>query len=506
MPAQLPKLNASQQDAIDAIWAFVNSATPLFLLLGSAGTGKTTLIKHITGLLDEQSRPFQLLAPTGRAARILGARTQRPSSTIHGHIYALPQVDVFEAAESPNDPGMRWYFPLKHDDSLETIFIVDESSMVGDKEAKRDVLRFGSGRLLKDLIEFARLGRIGRSGEFGSKIIFVGDPAQLPPVGETLSPALSRQYVKEYFDLECEQLELTEVMRQQAGSAVLDRATALRDAIGKRIYSSFDISADGNDIVDASISEGVVTAERAFGFKSSCVLITYSNAEALKLNRAIRGQILGGEDADLRSGDLLLVNRNSYKCNLSNGDLFKVKEVDGEPIHRSVCLKVRNGERVEKHTVSLTFRVAVVVYKAADQSPSEMHCMLLENLLHSEERELTPLEQRALLVDFRKRHPHLRPKTDAFNLAIRDDPYFNALQVKYGYAMTCHKSQGGEWETAIVHFGGGRGTRNEDFFRWAYTAITRAKRKLFTIGAPNFSATSSIDWRARSATNRRGAR
>jgi len=217
-------LTQSQQQAISAIDAFLAVTAPVFILRGGAGTGKTTLIAHIIGMLKQRSRLVECIAPTGRAARILSAKTRHPASTIHACIYAVPTVEVIEAAESPNDPGMRWFFPLKHQDPLGTVFIVDESSMVGDKDSKGDLLQFGSGRLLADLIDYTRLGRIGRSGECIAKIIFVGDPAQLPPVGESLSPALSKQYLGEVFGLECEEFELTEVMRQQQGSAVLDRA------------------------------------------------------------------------------------------------------------------------------------------------------------------------------------------------------------------------------------------------------------------------------------------
>jgi len=495
---QLPKLNPSQQLAIQAIRAFLNSTTPVFLLLGSAGTGKTTLVSHIIRMLDQEHRPFQVIAPTGRAARILGQKAGAPASTIHGCIYALPNVEVIETAVSRNDPGMRLFFPKKHDDPLETIFIVDESSMVGDKESKGDFLQFGSGRLLADLIEFARLGRIGRSTDRGAKIIFVGDPAQLPPVGETLSPALSEIYLKDTFDLGSEKFELLEVMRQQAGSAVLDQATLLRDAITNKIYNTFNISPTGDEIVAASISAGVSVVEEAYRSATSSVLITYSNAQALKLNQSVRHRLWGDECADPRKGDLLLINKNSAKTGLSNGDLVKIRDVAGDPERRCHKLKVKDltDGTVHDEVVALIFRRATIVYREADGSVRSIDCQLLENLLHSGERELESLEQRALLVDFRKRHPHLRPKTAEFTVAIRDDPYFNALHVKYGYAMTCHKAQGGEWPTAVVDFGGYPYTRSETFYRWAYTAITRAKAKLITISAPNVTAVSEIVWGA----------
>ena len=481
-------LTSSQANALVAFKDFLYSGTHCLLLKGCAGTGKTTLIAHIISYLVQNNRRFEVIAPTGRAARILGSKTRTLADTIHRKIYALKDVEVFELAQSPNDPGIRFVFPLKNDDPGETVFIVDESSMVGDQESKGDMLQFGSGRLLADLVTFARLGRLGRVNERGAKIVFVGDPAQLPPVGETLSPALSAVYLKETFGLDCVEFELTEVMRQETGSAVLDRATELRDSIGRKVFNTFDVSATNNDIVAASIPEAVSMIVEAYRSKLSSVFITYTNARALELNLAVRGQLWGDEKAELRVGDLLLVNKNSARTGLSNGDLVKVVNVANEFEHRSIRIKG------EPQLIDLFFRQISIAYRGADGQIIRVDTRLLENLLSSNQRDLTPIEQRGLLVDFRQRNPHLKTKTAEFKLAIREDPYFNALQVKYGYAMTCHKAQGGEWETALVDFSNGRGKRNEEFFRWAYTAITRAKKKLVTINAPNINVGTDREW------------
>jgi hypothetical protein len=368
------------------------------------------------------------------------------------------------------------------------VFIVDESSMVGDKESKGDLLQFGSGRLLHDFIRYARLGRPGRPNERRAKIIFVGDPVQLPPIGETLSPALSADYLYSTFGLNCDEFELTQVLRQEAGSAVLDRATVLRDAICAKNFNVMDLSPKAQEIVQVTVVDAVAMVEKAFRAKASSVLITFSNARSLELNHAVRGRLWGDERLDLRTGDLLLVNRNSPTTGLLNGDVVKVLDVASESERRQV--RIKGVDRL----VELYFRRASLTFRDGDGQPLQVDCTVLENLLSSPERELSPIEQRALLVDFRQRYPSLKPKAAEFRLAIRQDPYFNALQVKYGYAMTCHKAQGGEWDMAVVDFGDGRGQRNEDFFRWTYTAVTRAKKELVTINAPRFDETSSMDW------------
>ncbi len=361
--------------------------------------------------------------------------------------------------------------------------------MVGDVEDKQDVLRFGSGRLLADLIEYSRLGRPGRvASDPGAKLVFVGDPAQLPPVGQTLSPALSADYLGKEFGLSCTGFELTEVHRQAAGSVILERASAIRESIAAKRFNAFNLEPSGEALLAEQIPESV--ARVVEGYRNgggSSVLITYTNAKALELNRSVRGRLWGDELAEVRAGDQLLVNHNSHRCGLSNGDLVRVLDVAAAPTRRTVPM--RGVEPVD-----LSFRQATVAYRSANGEVSRIACLLLENLLQSKERALSPVEQRALLVDFRQRYPELKPGTAEFGAAIRDDPWFNALQVKYGYALTCHKAQGGEWDAAVVNFESGRGAHNEDFFRWAYTAITRAKRTLVTIGAPSFDAYTGMDW------------
>ena len=485
------KLTPEQSLAADQIREWMRSSDPCFLLKGSAGTGKTTLIRHLISQITDDGWKFSLMAPTGRAARILQAKTGHEASTIHRAIYDLENIQIFENASTSADTGMRMIFGLRRADPSRCLFIIDESSMVSDVAAPQDLLQFGSDRLLTDLIEHARLKTAGWNAQSGVRILFVGDPAQLPPVNEQLSPALSEQYLREEHKLGCRSFELKQVMRQQSHSGVLERATALRNAIQARTFNAMNLSPNGADVRSVQISEGVDVVEAAIRAGKPAALIAYSNAAVLELNRILRGRLWDDENADLRVGDLLLVNANSQLHKLSNGDIVRVIAVSPQTEVRIVNM------RGTPKSVALRFRDVTLQIRAADGTLINASCIILENLLNSREREILPEEQRALLVDFIQRHRHLKRASEEFRRAMKDDQYFNALRVKYGYALTCHKAQGGEWDTVVVDFASAPpGRQSENFFRWTYTAVTRAQSTLLTISPPNFSATSSIDWGA----------
>ena len=488
-------LTREQREALVAIKAFLlDEGQDAFILRGSAGTGKTTLIAKLVETLEEMHLTCALLAPTGRAARILGSKIQQitdkrehEGSTIHRAIYTLTRVEVNEEAETANDPGVRMIFPLKEEESAVSLFVIDESSMVGDKTTKGDFMQFGSGRLLADIVTFARSRRPGRPVDHLTKLLFVGDPAQLPPVGETTSPALSDAYLTEHFKLRVSSFVLRAVMRQAQGSAILDRATELRDAMMASRFNAFSLQPNGNDIELVDAVGAVERILQGLEMRESNVAVVHSNATALEYNRNIRHRRWGDASLPIQVGETLLVNRNSPTHLLSNGDLVKVIAVNADS--EKVPVGLKGG-----HHVVLSFRGVLVAHRDADGSIVQTGFFVLENLLDSPHRELSPLEQRALLVDFRRRHPDLHPKSAEFRRAIMRDRHFNAIQVKYGYALTCHKAQGGEWSTVIVDFESNAGSRNASFFRWAYTAITRAVNKLVVVNPPDFSPVSAIAW------------
>lgn len=487
-----------QAAALDAIEGFLrDDGLDAFILRGGAGTGKTALIAALVGRLAARNLSPALVAPTGRAARILTHKVGRMAGgeagtavTIHRAIYALDRIEVNEDAVSETDPGLRMIFPLRGEEAVAPLIVVDEASMVGDREMQGDLLRFGSGRLLADLIAFCRMQRPGRAGDRLAKLLFVGDPAQLPPVGEETSPALDAGYLAATFGLQVAGFDLAVVLRQAEGSAILDRATRIREALAAGRFDTLSLRPDATepDATEPDATEIVeVDAAGAVGLivggiraRDQVVAVVASNATALDYNRSVRERLWGDAALPVQPGDTLLVNRNSRRHGLSNGDVVKVLSVDQTA--ETVPVPLAGG-----HLVTLRFRQAVVAHREGDGTVVRTRCLLLENLLDQPGRDLTPLEQRALLVHFRTRHPDLSPKSAAFRQAIVEDPYVNALQVKYGYAMTCHKAQGGEWQTVLVHFAPGRGQRNPAFFRWAYTAVTRAVGRLILVNPPDFS-------------------
>lgn len=230
----------SQSAALEALFEFVRGDGDCFVLTGGAGTGKTSLLGAFLEHLRAQRLAHQLLAPTGRAARILASKTRGDARTIHGAIYQLDQLEVLENASGGSETGLRLHFRLRDEGAFGALLVIDEASMIADQARTQDALRFGSGALLADLLRFARLAP---RGERSSKIVFVGDPAQLPPVGQELSPALSPEHLHQRYGLRVAAHELREILRQREGTALLDCATTLRDALQQRRYDRFQLGA-----------------------------------------------------------------------------------------------------------------------------------------------------------------------------------------------------------------------------------------------------------------------
>ncbi|MDX2284677.1 MAG: AAA family ATPase [Bacteroidia bacterium] len=472
---------ADQQAALDALEAFLHDpAQHVFLLQGYAGSGKTYLIRGLARYLKARDQPFALMAPTGRAAMVLRQRTGFEAGTIHRSIYRLDQLIPFRDGED-----VRFRFPLTTSLEMDNgmLAVVDEASMLSNLHNEHEYMVFGSGFLLDDLMA------LFNPAETRRKLIFSGDPAQLPPVGMNFSPALDIAYLQERYRVRTAGATLRQVLRQGEGSAILALAGELRDQIesGTRIGLSFRpepgseaAPASLQDIPQAYLDEAYAPEGDPKG-----AIVTYSNAAALRFNQQIR-LLRDGSHLPVQTGELLLVMRNNYRYEqpFFNGQLVRVAHVSPETIRRTVRFKSRSGPAER----TLVFRSISIMPLEQDREPgtggAEYEFFLLEPFLEDPGGQLQQLDQQALYVDFRMRHPNWEPDAPMAADILRADPFYHALQAKYGYAMTCHKAQGGEWPTVWADLASGPGGSGAAYLRWAYTAVTRARSQLYMTRRP----------------------
>lgn len=433
------------------------SKESLFLLKGYAGTGKTTLIGVLVKNLWKAKLNAILLAPTGRAAKVISNFSGKQAQTIHRNIY-YPKKN--------KSGGVA--FQLKQNKNRNTIFIIDEASMIPDTPS--DSKLFENGSLLDDLMLYVYSGS-------NCKILFIGDTAQLPPVKLEVSPALDPNILSVGFNKDVTQIELDEVVRQAENSGILMNATRLREILNDGYYSSFQFQINGYpDVIrffdGHEIMEALNEAYSSSGQEES-VIILRSNKRANIYNQQIRSRILFQEE-ELSSGDYLMVVKNNYfwldnKSEagfIANGDIIKVLEI--------YSIKELYG-----------FRFAVVNVEMVDypnQKPFET--VLLLDTLTSETPSLTYDESNKLYQEVMKDFEDEKSKYKKF-IGVKNNRFFNSLQVKFSYAITCHKSQGGQWDNVFIEQPYLADGINKDYLRWLYTAITRAKKKLYLIGFKN---------------------
>lgn len=464
-------LTKQQQQVFDSIKEFMDSDASVFILKGYAGTGKTTMVKVIADYLS-QNQYVHLMAPTGRAARVLAAKTDRLAVTIHKAIYEKACVvskNVKDVAESE----FKFVFPVrKNEYGGKIVAIVDEASMVCSRKIEHELFVFGTDNLMEDLLDFVR-------PDFGGKVIFVGDPAQLPPVGENESNALKASYFEER-GLKVVEVELTEVLRQKDDSVILKNAMMIRDLLKKKKRNCLVFEEKEND-VETVASDDFLNRYLDYRKQSNrhdSVVICYSNKAASKYNSDIRKSLYGG-DVPLRVNDILLITQNNYRLGRMNGEFVPVLKV-GARTQQSAPVYAQVGS--ERKRINVTINFVQVVVPDGDGNP--MLCMLIEDLLTSNKASLSIDENRALYINFCMRNPHLKQGTQAFADALMSDVYYTAIRAKYGYAVTGHKCQGGEWGKVFVDYTDRTGL-NDDSLRWAYTATTRAQKTLYVTNLPH---------------------
>ncbi len=476
------QLSADQRTALGEIERFLRGSGGVFMLKGYAGTGKTTLLQGVCRYLASRQQDYRLLAPTGRAAMVLSQKTGEQASTIHRGIYNMKEL-----LEKREGTSFRLHYGLKaNQESTRCVYLVDEASMVSDVYSDDEFFIFGSGCLLKDLFTYAGSGSADR------KIIFVGDDAQLPPVDMKFSPALDADYLSSQYQVACQETVLSEVIRQVRDSGILDTATRIRQAIASNTFNTFEVNYDSGDTLRLTPADFLAQYAAAAGTDGGIqrkIVITHANRQALEYNRQIRRLRFGDRAGQVQREDWLIITRNNYNgpVELFNGMFVRVLEV-GDIVHDArPRFTVEGGGTVERR---LRFRDVLVEASDSNGKPYPLRTTLLDDFLTAEEGKLHPFDQRALYIEFkeRMRTKGIKPETEAFREALKTDRYFNALQAKYGYAITCHKSQGGEWEIAFVDFNVFIGKMSRSFFRWAYTAITRGSRQLLCIDAPHYNA------------------
>ena len=472
-------LTESQQRAYDKIKAFLgnDNDSDIFVLKGYAGTGKTYLIKRILNYLEQEQRPCVVLAPTGRAAKVLRERVGS-GATIHSQIYSRNLECLQDQEQDVSKKSFKFYFPIKNEPELFHIMIIDESSMVSNVKSQSEFFTFGSGILLDDILQYCKVCGI-------NKLIFVGDPAQLPPVMDSHSRALDVDYLKG-LNHKVESDELTDVLRQKQG-AILNQATKLRELLKQpresRHYLS--VECDGDQVIDLPGTDlpNRYTDVYPMPEVGNGITVCFSNRRCYEVNQAIRS-ILFGEEKKVQVGDIVIISNNNYKTYaipIFNGDMAKVTAVGEVEWRRGIPVTINK----EKRHIDLAFRDVDLLLP--EGKGTTVRCKVFDDLLHSPDARLSVWQLRAVYIDFVMRNSHLKYGSPDFKDALLNDLYFNALEVKFGYAITCHKSQGGEWDTVFVDYTGRCGL-SDDHLRWCYTATTRAKNRLYAINAPQVSS------------------
>ena len=448
-----------QGKAISHLSAFELSKkpSPVYILKGYAGTGKTSLISAYVNYLAAEKKQFVLLAPTGRAAKVLSQYTGFQASTIHRRIY-----QIFTTNEGSNR------MLLAPNPSKKTVFIIDEASMIND-ESQQNESFFSARSLLDDLMAYV-------FSNTNNKMVLVGDTAQLPPVGLQLSPALEIEYIRSAFSVTAYDFEMTEVMRQSEDSGILFSATRLREKITAQDSAPpfFQTSRFKSDIVrinDGYEFEELLQQTFMNNDAEEAVLVCRSNKRANLFNQQIREQILQRESM-LEGGDALMVVKNNYywldaksKAGfIANGDLLTVL-------------------RVTKTEEMYGFRFADADIRLLDYPEEKaLSVKLLLNTLTAEGPGLSSKDYRTLFNNVEEDYFDIPSKSGRKN-KMRKNPYLNALHVKFGYALTCHKTQGGQWPLVIVDQGYLNDEMiNTEYLRWLYTALTRSTEKLYLIG------------------------
>lgn len=472
------KPTTDQAEAIKKLSGFILTETnnrgafngDVFILRGYAGTGKTTLVSALVTTMEQLNRKCVLMAPTGRAAKVFSVYSQHPAYTIHKRIYRQKTMD---------DDSL---FQMGYNGLKNALFIVDEASMISNDATSSP---YGSGRLLDDLIQFVY------SGE-GCRMILLGDTAQLPPVGETNSPALNPDILRSY-GLHVTVLTLTDVVRQDSMSGILHNATALRHLIDQTTANDKDnaglygfvlphihFTKDVKNVPGNELIEELAGCYHNYGTDDT-IVVCRSNKRAHVYNLGIRNQILDREE-ELSTGDIIMIAKNNYYWLKEN---FKERSIEELPTSQQSDF-IANGDtarimKVRNERELYGFRFADCDLQLPDYGDLEIHATVLLDTLHTESPALSREQNELLFKNVLEDYADIPYKKERMK-KMKEDPYYNALQIKYAYAVTCHKAQGGQWSQVFID----QGFLSDDmigidYYRWLYTAFTRATDRVFLV-------------------------
>lgn len=488
-------LTTDQSELLDKLSNFLkNQNDNVFLLKGYAGTGKTFMIKGLTEYLNLVGRNYILAAPTGKASKVIANKTNSTAYTIHKTIYSFKNVIEYQDESMEGTETFKFYADLDINKfSDDTIYIIDESSMISDVYQESEFFRFGSGFLLKDLLRFINIDH----NDHNKKIIFIGDNAQLPPVNMNFSPALDTEYLSKNHNIKSSSYELTGVVRQGNNSGILENSTIIRDAISQDAYHKLDIKLDHSDIehieYEDLIPKYIDSCAGKIGPDS--IVIAFSNKDVTEYNKRIR-ECFFPDQTEICSGDKVMAINNCYQNGMliTNGDFGLVRSVLNDKEIRKISLKRKvSKDKVDNINISLAFRDVEVGFRDLDGTPRFFQTKIIENLLYSDKPTLSSDETKALYIDFCMRNGNLNRNSLEFKEKLRSDPYFNAMRLKFGYAITCHKAQGSEWKNVFVKCKTYQDQLNPSYFRWLYTAITRASERLYLLDEPHIKVGSGIE-------------
>ncbi|MCQ2974317.1 MAG: DEAD/DEAH box helicase [Bacteroidales bacterium] len=476
-------LTPSQQDAFDKIIDFVeNKKDRVFILKGYAGTGKTTITKQLINTLSKMKVHYYLAASTGRASKIMSDISGYSSTTIHSMIYSYKDFnqDIKIVVDNKKDEQIEKNDRIKHfylvfdfkplpDHEQQNVYIIDESSMISDKaQIVVTQAQFGSGKLLSDLLEYDKTGQF----------IFIGDNCQLPPINQEISPALSIDYFKENFDIDAQWAELTEIMRQKGDNDIIRLSEKIRKCYFSAPFDDSNYQGSNWSKLQWRNSNNIILYENELAFLEKysdmiynenyncATMLSYSNKRCNELSRTIRKFL--GFRGDLVVGDLLLVTQNNLISGLMNGDLVKVKAIKSQEYNS------RAG---------LTFIGVTVENIANNQEYQQL--MIKDVLYDTKTANLNIEQQNSLFIDFIIRMVQKgvkNQKSSEFVDAMHNDEYLNALRCTYGYVLTCHKAQGGEWNDVFLSpMRSITLNVTKGKYQWIYTGMTRAKKNLHLV-------------------------